>query len=148
MTSENMLVRSAATTTSLIEDSVELRNRKQVEERATQRQSADATMEKVDTALRKAQELAHSVNQEHTRSVQIIEDVGDTMRAAVETLNEVLRKTPFKALITKDDQLNRFIVKITDSTSGQIIREIPNDAMLKFARNLEAMKGILFDVDA
>jgi uncharacterized FlaG/YvyC family protein len=36
-------------------------------------------------------------------------------------------------------------VKIADEQSGEIIREIPSEAVLKFARNLREIKGLLFD---
>ena len=45
----------------------------------------------------------------------------------------------------RDEQLNRFIVKIADENSGEVIREVPNEAMQRFARNLQEIKGLLFD---
>jgi len=37
------------------------------------------------------------------------------------------------------------LVTIKDKESGEIVREVPPEALLKFARNLEELKGILFD---
>jgi len=36
-------------------------------------------------------------------------------------------------------------VRIADERSGEVIREIPSEAVLKFARNLQEIKGLLFD---
>ena len=40
-------------------------------------------------------------------------------REAISALNAALEKTPTKAIITRDEDLNRFIVKIADQTSGE-----------------------------
>jgi len=56
-----------------------------------------------------------------------------------------LSKRHTSAQIRRDDQLNRFLVTIKDKDSGEVVREIPAEALLKFARNLEELKGILFD---
>ena len=52
-------------------------------------------------------------------------------------------KTPTKAMISKDEYLNRFVVKIADKNSGEIVREIPSEALLKFAQHLKELKGLL-----
>ena len=43
------------------------------------------------------------------------------------------------------NRLNRYIVKVADEKSGEVIRELPSEAILKFARNLQELKGLLFD---
>jgi len=67
------------------------------------------------------------------------------LEEAITVLNESLAKTPTRAVISKDEVLNRFIVKIADKRSGEIVREVPPEALLKFARQLQELKGILFD---
>ena len=37
------------------------------------------------------------------------------------------------------------MVTVLDKESGNIVRQIPSDAILKVAHNLEALKGIIFD---
>jgi len=37
------------------------------------------------------------------------------------------------------------LVTIKDKESGEVVREIPSEALLKFARNLQELRGILFD---
>ena len=37
------------------------------------------------------------------------------------------------------------MVTVLDQDSGKVIKQIPSDAILKVAHNLEALKGILFD---
>jgi flagellar protein FlaG len=77
--------------------------------------------------------------------LETITQVADDIREAIETLNTTLDLGKTKAMISHDADLNRYIVKIADEESGEIIREIPSEAVLKFARNLREIKGLLFD---
>lgn len=77
--------------------------------------------------------------------LETITQVADDIREAIETLNKTLDLGKTKAMISHDADLNRYIVKIADEESGEIIREIPSEAVLKFARNLQEIKGLLFD---
>ena len=74
-----------------------------------------------------------------------MEKIADGIDEAILVLNQALERSPTKAMVRKDEQLNRFIIEIADEVSGELIREIPSEAVLKFARNLEEMKGLLFD---
>ena len=88
---------------------------------------------------------AEATEARQVKSWELITSVSDELNEAIEVLNEALAKTPTRAMIAKDEQLNRFVVKIADKTSGEIVREIPSEALLKFARHLQELKGILFD---
>jgi len=77
--------------------------------------------------------------------VESIEGVTREIDEALDALNKSLSFAPTKAIITRDEELNRFIVKIADKESGEIIREIPSEAVLKFARNLREIKGFFID---
>ena len=89
--------------------------------------------------------LASAAKSERESSLRSIEGVAEDIRDAIDTLNAALEKAPTRAIISRDEQLNRFIVKIADERSGEIVREIPSEAVLRFARNLQEIKGLLFD---
>ena len=78
-------------------------------------------------------------------SLNSINEVTEELREAISTLNSALEKTKTRAIITRDEEINRFVVRITDEKSGEIVREIPNEAIVKFSRNLQALKGLIFD---
>ena len=90
-------------------------------------------------------ELAADVAKEKALSIKQLESVTESIQDAVALLNEALSRKSTSALIRHDKQLNRFFVTITDRESGEIVREIPSEALLKFARNLEELRGLLFD---
>ena len=78
-------------------------------------------------------------------SLESLTDIANELRDAINALNSALEKSPTKAIITRDEELNRFIVRIADQRSGEVVREVPSEAVLKFARNLQELKGLIFD---
>jgi len=100
----------------------------------------------VETSLREPiRDVAEQADSHRAESLQSITRVADDIEEAIDTLNDALAKAPTKAMISHDDELNRYIVRIADERSGEVIREIPSEAVLKFARNLREIKGLLFD---
>lgn len=99
------------------------------------------TQEVREVATRNA--LNAEAHQEQTG--KLLSGMAAELDEAIQVLNESLAKTPTKAMISKDEYLNRFVVKIADKSSGEIVREIPSEALLKFARHLKELKGLLFD---
>ena len=113
---------------------------------ATDRKPLTETVVAVETNLGEPiDSLASAAKTERESSLRSIEGVAEDIRDAIDTLNAALEKAPTRAIISRDEQLNRFIVKIADERSGEIVREIPSEAVLKFARNLQEIKGLLFD---
>ena len=80
-----------------------------------------------------------------TEAVDALSEVTAEIDAAMTVLNETLSIGPTSASISKDNELNKFVVTIFDDESGEIIREIPNEAMQRFARNLKEIQGLIFD---
>ena len=90
-------------------------------------------------------EVAAEVAEGKENSLNALESVSASIDEAVEVLNEALSRKHTSAVIRRDEQLNRFLVTIKDKESGEVVREIPSEALLKFARNLQELRGILFD---
>lgn len=47
-----------------------------------------------------------------------------------------------------DDATGRTVVKVIDSETDQVVRQIPADEILAIAENLEALQGVLFRGEA
>ncbi len=47
-----------------------------------------------------------------------------------------------------DDSSGRMVVKVTDSASGDVIRQIPSEDALRLAENLEEIRSLLFKAEA
>lgn len=47
-----------------------------------------------------------------------------------------------------DDSSGRMVVKVTDSVSGDVIRQIPSEDALRLAESLEEARSLLFKAEA
>jgi uncharacterized FlaG/YvyC family protein len=104
-------------------------------------EKANAVKSELETQSLDFRESQHN-SAEHLSGLKV--ELAD----AIQTLNDSLKRSPTKANITHDETLNRFVVRIADRESGEIVREIPSEDLLRFARHLEKLKGILFDKTA
>ena len=67
------------------------------------------------------------------------------LREIVDRLNKQMKASNRDLGFSVDDSINTFIVTVTDSNTGEVIRQIPTDVVVKFAHSLEDLKGILFN---
>lgn len=89
--------------------------------------------------------VAAQAEEGKVKSLSTLADVAESIDDAVDVLNQALSLKNTSAIIRRDEELNRYLVTIKDKESGEIVREIPDEALIKFARNLQELRGILFD---
>ena len=120
--------------------------RKSVAPSTQQQAKVSRKITSVDEGMKEnASSLNSKLEATQEKSTSVLKGLDKELHEAIQTLNDSLARTPTKATITHDEQLNRFLVKIADKESGEIVREIPSEELLRFARHLEKLKGILFD---
>ena len=71
--------------------------------------------------------------------------IRDRLEEISESLNSEMKMRSRDLQFSVDEVTNRFLVTVLYQDSGKVIKQIPSDAILKVAHNLEALKGILFD---
>ena len=74
-----------------------------------------------------------------------LEMIRDRLKEISESLNSEMKMRSKDLEFSVDEVTNRFLVTVLDKDSGKVVKQIPSDAILKVAHNLEALKGILFD---
>ncbi len=62
-----------------------------------------------------------------------------------EDTNRVLAQINIQLDFTVDKDLKRIVVKVIDKETGKVIRQIPPEEMLKIAKRMEEMSGVLID---
>lgn len=71
------------------------------------------------------------------------------LRQAVEVANQALRISNYHLEFIIPEDNSRYQVKVVDTESGEIIRKIPSDIMMKFSENIkksiDKAIGLLFD---
>ncbi|MDC1160617.1 flagellar protein FlaG [Luminiphilus sp.] len=106
---------------------------------------SEADMPELSVPRVSVSEVAADAAEGKLKSLSTLASVTESIHDAVEVLNETLSRKNTSAQIRRDEELNRYLVTIKDKDSGEVVREVPPEALLKFARNLQELKGILFD---
>lgn len=65
------------------------------------------------------------------------------IQEALARLNEEMRKNDRSLHFSRDKEVNRMVITVKNPTSGEVIRQIPDEAVLRVAHNIEAIKGLL-----
>ncbi len=64
---------------------------------------------------------------------------------AVADLNRALKDSNLSVEFSVDEAINRQVVKVIDQDTGEVVIQVPNEAALKAAKSLDALRGLLFD---
>ena len=84
---------------------------------------------------------------EQNEQVQPQEGVAsfEDLQNAVQELNDKVARQELKVNFTVDKDTGRFVVRVMDSKTGHLIRQIPNEETLQFTRNVERGLGAIVD---
>lgn len=66
------------------------------------------------------------------------------VQKAAEQIDRKLSESYSDLRISVDDSLNRPVVRVIDSNSGELIRQVPSEETLRIAKRLDALSGLLF----
>jgi flagellar protein FlaG len=61
----------------------------------------------------------------------------DSLQVEVKKLNEFVQTVQRDLQFSVDEDLDRTVIKVVDSASGDLIRQIPEDVFLELARSLK-----------
>ena len=64
---------------------------------------------------------------------------------AVARLNEQVQRNGRGLAFAVDERLNREVITVTSTSTGEIVRQIPSESALKMAHAIEDAKGMLVD---
>lgn len=75
---------------------------------------------------------------EPSLSLEKMQEIIQVANAAMEGANNSLR-------FQVDESLSQPIVSVVDQNSGDVIRQLPSEEIVRISRSIESMRGILFD---
>ena len=67
------------------------------------------------------------------------------LEAAIEKLNEQVERNGRGLNFSIDEKLNRPIITVRNTATGEVVRTIPNEVVIKVAHHIEDIKGLLMD---
>lgn len=90
-------------------------------------------------------ELASTAAASNIASIEQLDRSSREVKEALKSLNQAMARVPTNLELSVDEASKRFVIKVTDSTTGEVILNFPGDAVLRVAANIDAMQGVLFD---
>ena len=67
------------------------------------------------------------------------------MHEAVENLNRQVERNGRGLNFSFDDRLHRPVITVRNTATGEIVRQIPNEVIVRVAHSIEDLKGLLLD---
>ena len=108
-------------------------------------------VKKADAPKISSQSLTEEISDKSARASDAVRSTAETispekLSQLIRELEEQLPTTASKGLrFQMDETLNRPIVSVVDKESGQVLRQLPTEEVVRAARNIDYMRGILFD---
>jgi flagellar protein FlaG len=72
------------------------------------------------------------------------EEMARNLRNAIDQINTVLRDGGRGLNFVMDDTVSGPIIQVRREETGEVIRQIPNEVVVRVAHNIEKLKGFLF----
>ena len=91
------------------------------------------------------QEFSRVTAEHKTELMDQISSNLEKLDDAIEALNTAVQNVPTNLNFSVDKASKRFVVQVTDTQTGEVIRKLPGDAVLAMAKQIESLKGVLFD---
>ena len=96
-------------------------------------------------AVAQIQEIAAQSTSSRNKAVTEMDKVQARLKDAISTLNERMRSSNKDLSFSVDRVAKRFVVTVKDQQTGEVVRNIPGETVLRVAHNIEALKGVLFE---
>jgi flagellar protein FlaG len=72
-----------------------------------------------------------------------LEKMKANLQESLQKLNETMRDGGRSLTFHMDEQLGGLVVQVKNADTGEVVRQIPNDVVVRLARNFDALKGVL-----
>jgi len=96
-------------------------------------------------AVAQIQEIAAKNVSSRNDAVTEMDKTQARLEDAISMLNERMQSTQKDLSFSVDKVSKRFVVSVKDQKTGEVLRTIPSDTVLRVAHSIEALKGVLFE---
>lgn len=67
------------------------------------------------------------------------------LQEAIDRLNDQAERGQRNLHFSMAEDVNRFVITVKNKQSGEVVRQIPDEVVLKVAQSIEQMKGLLWN---
>ncbi len=73
------------------------------------------------------------------------EEMRKNLQEAVNRLNEQMQRNGRDLSFSLDEKIDRTIITVKNLQTGEVVRQIPTEEVVRLAHSIEDMKGLLFN---
>ena len=85
------------------------------------------------------------IRSSNKRSSEAIANSHKEIEQALAELKRLADNSGRSLGFSKDQAVSGPVITVTDKETGEVVRQIPNEVVVRVAHNIEKMKGLLFD---
>ncbi len=74
-----------------------------------------------------------------------VKELEKNLKEAIQMLNEQMKSSGRHLNFSIDQEVNRTIIRVKNSSTGELVRQIPDETVLRVAHSIEKVKGMLLD---
>ena len=67
------------------------------------------------------------------------------LSSSLEKINQAMRDGGRNLSFAMDQSVQGLVVTVKNTDTGEVIRQIPNEAVVRVAHNIDALKGVLYN---
>ena len=69
----------------------------------------------------------------------------EQLKQTLAEMNQQMRLNGRALAFSMDEKADRMVIKVSNSITGEVVRQIPNEVVLRIAHSIEEFKGVLHD---
>jgi flagellar protein FlaG len=104
---------------------------------------ATTTVTAGPAAATRAPETQHTEAEPQFEPLVSTEERREKLRSAIQRLNDMMREGSRDLNFSMDESTDRVVITVKNANTGEIVRQIPDAALLRVAHDLENLKGVL-----
>lgn len=107
---------------------------------------AESALARASSAVAPVQSAAANAVQELQEAKKVdLKSLQKIVQEAIDGLNEQMREGNRSLNFSMDAQVNRVVITVRNTESGEVVRQIPDEAILRVAHNLKKIRGLLLN---
>ena len=92
-----------------------------------------------------AQQKASQQTQARSDAIDSSQEVQKRLEEAVKRLNDQMQQSQRSLGFSVDRESDILVVRVTNKETGELVRQIPAEAVVRLSKSIEDFKGLLFD---
>ncbi len=105
-------------------------------------------IQQIDTKSNVISEGIAKQSQEQIAQGALVREQNKKLRQVATDLNQMMGMTNTKLSFSVDRASNKMVVRVVDSETQEVIRQIPSEDAIKVAQHIHGLMGILYDASA